>query len=148
MFSALIWGIVGSWRSNMTKDMMKNAKKLLFQKMTNITIFCIYEVIIKKNHTTSLLPIWKNIDCSQKTEKIRSFQVSLALVIGKTRICRSNMTRDMVTSMKKFDRKKCKKLQNLNFFEKSIFWFFHHISGQIWPTGVYYTSIESWKHFI
>ena len=33
------------------------------------------------------------------------------------------MARDMVTSMKRFVRKKCKKLQNFKFFEKSIFMF-------------------------
>jgi len=41
------------------------------------------------------------------------------------------MTKDMVTGMRKFARKKGKKLQNLKFFEKSIFLFFNHISGNI-----------------
>ena len=35
---------------------------------------------------------------------------------------------------------KCKKMQNCIFFEKSYFQAFNHISGDICPTGVYYTS--------
>ena len=35
----------------------EKAENLLFQKITNFTIFCVYEVQVKKNETTSLLPI-------------------------------------------------------------------------------------------
>ena len=37
----------------------------------------------------------------------------------------------------------CRKLQNLKFFEKSVFLVFNHISGHILPTGVNYTSNQS-----
>ena len=44
MFSALIWGIVVSWRSNMTRDMMKKLKIWYFKIDKFYMSFCIHKV--------------------------------------------------------------------------------------------------------
>ena len=43
------------------------------------------------------------------------------MIWGIAHFCRSNMTKDMVKSMKKLDRKKCKKLQIWNFLKNQFF---------------------------
>ena len=65
--------------------------------------------------------------------------MSLALIWGIVNSYRSNMTEDIITNLKEIDRKKCQKLQNLTFYEKSYFQVFNYISGDICPTGEYYT---------
>ena len=44
MFSALIWGVVVSWRSNMTRDMMKKLKIWYFKIDKFYMSFCIHKV--------------------------------------------------------------------------------------------------------
>ena len=48
---------------------------------------------------------------------------------------------------------KCKKMQNLTFFENPHFYIFYHISSHIWPTESYFTSNKAldilfWPYFI
>ena len=56
-----------------------------------------------------------------KTKKIRSKESVFSFDWGIAHSCRSDVARDMVTSMEKFDRKFFSKFQNFKFIEKSIF---------------------------
>ena len=68
-----------------------------------------------------MLPLWKIIACSQKNWENKVKIKCLALIWGIAHFCRSNMTKDIVKSMKKLDRKKCKKLQIWNFLKNQFF---------------------------
>ena len=70
-------------------------------------------------------------------------KISWALIWGKVRLCRPNMTRDMIKKKKQgFSEKSiyATKMQNLTFFENHCFNVFYHIFGLILPTETYFTS--------
>ena len=72
MSLALIWGIVRSCRTIMTRDMIKNLKIWFLKKCKILHFFASIKSGSKNHETNSLLSILTNIDFGQKFEKIRS----------------------------------------------------------------------------
>ena len=121
MFLALILGIVHSCRSNVTLDMIKKLKNWFFKKFQILQFFAFMKFRLKRMRQLHCFLSEKLLLVAKKNWENKVKIKCLALIWGIAHFCRSNMTKDIVKSMKKLDRKKCKKLQIWNFLKNQFF---------------------------
>ena len=140
MSLALIWGIVCSCRTNMTRDMIKNLKIWFFKtvKFCNFLIFCLsifFRFIIISLAIFNL----QGYTIPQIKAKDISFGPYSFKFLAKINIFwdRKQWICLMIFWPRLYE---CKKMQNCTFFEKSYFQLFNHIFCHIWPTGECYNS--------